>query len=315
MTNSTIVTEHTFKVMGGPARLVIEHAPDHAASARVACQAVEALLRDLEARYSRYREDSLISQINRLAGTGKLTTVDEETLALLEFCERLWEQSQGLFDPTAGILRQVWDFSRGQQGDVSELPNLLGKVSWTKVVQSEEGIALSDAGMELDFGGIVKEYGADKAAQSLRDSGFNHALIELAGDIVAVGNKCSGAPWQVGISDPDAPSETLVTIELSNCALATSGDYQRFIEINGRRYSHFLNPHTGWPVEGAASVSVISDSCLTAGAVATVACLNASEGATAWLTTAGLPWLRVEQAGECSGPLALAHPADAIGRN
>ena len=143
--------------MGGPARLVIEHPATHTASARTACQAVEGLLRDLETRYSRYRENSLISQINRLAGTGTLTPVDEETLALLEFCGRLWEQSHGLFDPTAGILRQVWDFSGGQQGDVSELPDLLAKVDWSKVLQSEQGVGLRDVGMELDLGGIVKE--------------------------------------------------------------------------------------------------------------------------------------------------------------
>ena len=290
--------------MGGPARLVIEHPAPRTASARTACQTVETLLRDLEARYSRYRENSLISQINRLAGTGTLTTVDEETLALLEFCERLWEQSHGLFDPTAGILRQVWDFSSGQQGDVSKLSDLLPKVDWSKVLQSEQGVGLRDVGMELDLGGVVKEYGADKAAQSLRDNGFNHALIELAGDVVAVGSKSSGAPWHVGISDPEAPSRTLLTIELTNCALATSGSYQRFIEINGQRYSHFLNPHSGWPVEGAASVSVISDSCLTAGAVATVGCLHSGADATTWLEEAGLPWLSIGPAGECSGPLA-----------
>jgi thiamine biosynthesis lipoprotein len=304
LTDPLTVTEHAFKVMGGPARLVIEHPAAHAASARAACQTVEGLLRDLETRYSRYRENSLISQINRLAGTGTLTPVDEETLALLEFCGRLWEQSHGLFDPTAGILRQVWDFSSGRQGDVSELPDLLAKVDWSKLVQSAQGVGLRDVGMELDLGGIVKEYGADKAAQSLRNHGFNHALIELAGDVVAVGSKTSGAPWHVGITDPEAPSKTLVTIELTNCALATSGNYQRFIEINGRRYSHFLSPQSGWPVEGAASVSVISDRCLTAGAVATVACLHSGTDAAAWLNKAGLPWLSIDQAGECLGPLA-----------
>jgi thiamine biosynthesis lipoprotein len=304
LTDSFIVTEHAFKVMGGPARLVIEHPAPRTASARTACQTVETLLRDLEARYSRYRENSLISQINRLAGTGTLTTVDEETLALLEFCERLWEQSHGLFDPTAGILRQVWDFSSGQQGDVSELPDLLPKVDWSKVVHNAQGVGLRDVGMELDLGGIVKEYGADKAAQALRDHGFNHALVELAGDVVAVGGKTSGAPWHVGISDPEAPSRTLVTIELTNCALATSGSYQRFIKIDGRRYSHFLNPQSGWPVEGAASISVLSDSCLTAGAVATVGCLHSGTEATDWLNGAGLPWLSIGQAGECLGPLA-----------
>lgn len=301
--------------MGGPARLVIEHPSDQATGARAACQEVETLLQELESRFSRYRSDSLISHINGLAGTGEWTRIDEETRALLQFCERLWEQSQGLFDPTAGILRQVWDFSQGQHGDITNLPQLCAKVGWPKVLQSEQGIALSHAGMELDLGGVVKEYGADKAAQSLRDGGFSHALIELAGDIVAVGSKYSGAPWQVGISNPSAPSETLVSLELCNSAVATSGNYQRFIEIDGQRYSHFLNPHTGWPVEGAASVSIISDSCLTAGAVATVACLHAGKDAITWLNEAGLPWLSIGQTGECTGPLAPAHPADDIGRN
>ena len=301
--------------MGGPARLVIEHPSDQTSDARAACQRTETLLQALEARFSRYRADSLISQINRLAGTGEWTSVDEETRALLQFCERLWQQSQGLFDPTAGILRQVWDFSQGRHGDITKLPSLCAKVGWSKVLQSDQGIALSHAGMELDLGGVVKEYGADKAAQSFREAGFNHALIELAGDIVAVGSKTSGAPWLVGISNPNAPSETLVSLELNNSAVATSGDYQRYIEIDGQRYSHFLNPHTGWPVNEAASVSIISDSCLTAGAVATVACLHSGEDATTWLNDAGLPWLSIGQTGECTGPLAPAHPANDIDRN
>ena len=301
--------------MGGPATITIDHPMALTAVAGEACVSAEALLQSLEQRYSRYRDDSLVAHINRRAGSGQWTPLDEEATALLQFCSTLWAQSSGLFDPTAGILRRVWDFKLGRPGDTGQLPVLLEKVGWPLVTFEGNRIHLEKQGMELDLGGIVKEYGADMVSRHLRSRGITTALVELAGDIVALGRRQTGARWRVGISDPGQPTSALLSVELENAALATSGNYQRVIEIEGTRYSHFLNPSTGWPVAGPSSVSVISDTCLTAGAVAMVACLMPPRECHAWLARAGLPWLRVDGDGQLSGPLHEAHPGGTNARN
>jgi len=295
--------------MGGPARITIEHTHTLSPIAKAACHSAEALLSALESRYSRYRNNSLVSTINRRAGSGKRTPLDQEAVALMQFCQALWEQSAGRFDPTSGILRRVWNFRDGTLGDPGQLEKLLGKVGWDKVSLENDSAHLEEPEMEIDLGGVVKEYAADKAAQHLRDQGIEHALVELAGDVVTIGTQQGGEPWRVGISDPNEPANAILTVELVNAALATSGTYQRFIDSNGQRYSHFLNPVTGWPVEGPSSVSVISDTCLTAGAVATVACLTPRAECPEWLERAGAPWLQVDFDGRLSGPLKAKNPS------
>ena len=300
--------------MGGPATITVQHSPDQTALAHAACERAEDTLRTLETRYSRYRPDSLISQINGRAGSDVWTALDDEALALLQFCHTLWTQSAGLFDPTAGILRRVWDFKTRQPGNPEQIPELLQRVGWSMVSLEGHKVRLERPGMELDLGGVVKEYAADKVAQQLREQGLVCALIELAGDVVAMGEPRPGRPWSVGISDPARPTEALLTVELVNAALATSGNYQRVLEIGGKKYSHFLNPRSGWPVAGPASISVISDTCLTAGAVATGACLHDDDQRPVWLQRAGLPWLEVNEQGLLSGPLRDAHPGNRLQR-
>ena len=155
--------------MGGPATITIQHSPEQTALARSACTRAEDTLRTLEARYSRYRPDSLISQINERAGSDAWTPLDDEALALLQFCHTLWSQSAGLFDPTAGILRRVWDFQTGQPGNPEQIPELLQRVGWSMVSLEGHKVRLERPGMELDLGGVVKEYAADKVAQQLRE--------------------------------------------------------------------------------------------------------------------------------------------------
>ena len=157
--------------------------------------------------------------------------------------------------------------------------------------------------MEIDLGGLAKEYAADSAISLMRNLNVTSALIELAGDVATIGESQDGTPWRVGVQDPDGVG-SLCTVQLSSAAIATSGNYARRIDHQGKRYGHLLNPRTGWPVEGPTSVSVLDSHCLTAGAVATVACLHSDEKAREWLEHAGLPWLMVSSAGKRTGPIA-----------
>ena len=290
--------------MGGPASLTIRHDRSDRQAAEVACHKVRDDLNKLEAKYSRYNAKSLVSQINRNAGSGIAVEVDQEMRGLLQFCQQLNAQSDGLFDPTAGALNAIWNSQEGRIDTPERLPETLDAVGWQHVQLSETSVYLSHANTRLDLGGIVKEFAVDMSVQQLRAAGFPNHIVELAGDVYTSGTSTNQQPWRIGISDPDNPVTSIRTLELTDAALASSGSYQRFFTHEGKTYSHFLNPKTGRPVEGAISVSVVAQNTLIAGAVATVACLHGADGAKDWLTQSGLPWLLIDESGRLHGPLA-----------
>ena len=290
--------------MGGPATLVITPPGNGRAAAASLVSTVQSHLASLECRYSRYLDDSLVNTINRRAGSGEFTRLDPESEALLEIADQLWRSSGGLFDITSGVLRKAWRFDTVKKPvDLSQLEALKKKVGWDKVERTSEGVYLPIKGMEIDLGGLVKEYAADCAVRLLRDHGVTSGLIELAGDVATIGCQPSGMPWRVGIRAPQG-GDSLGGIALSNAAAATSGNYARTLRFEGQTYGHLLNPQTGWPVEGPTSVTVIGENCLSAGAVSTIACLQSPEAAMTWLSEAGLPWLMIDPGAGCSGPLA-----------
>lgn len=294
--------EHCFKAMGGPCRFRVEFIDEELA--RKAIAAAQARVEGLEARYSRYREDSLLSCINRAAGGGVPTPVDPETESLLDYAHTLWQQSEGLFDATAGVLRRAWDFRSARVPSQRELEPLLQRIGWERVRRSSGSVMLEGAGMELDFGGFVKEYAADAAVTVLRDQGVEHALVDLAGDMAVTGPRGDGSPWPVGIRNPVNLSGALASLDLAQGGLATSGDYERLLELEGKRYGHILNPQTGWPVPGLLSVSVLAGQCLVAGSAATIALLKPTTEALPWLEDLGLPWLAVDAELTCHGSIA-----------
>jgi len=289
--------------MGGPARLVINGTPEQKLDLRSAAQEARTLLQALEARYSRYQPESIVSVINQRAGSGVFTEVDAETRALLDLAGRLWDASGGLFDITSGPLRQAWDFRTDGAADPTQIESARRLVGWEQIEWQASSLHLPTPGMEIDLGGLAKEYAADSVISLMRGLNVASALIELAGDVATIGDSEDGTPWRVGIQDPDGVG-SLCTVQLSNAAIATSGNYARRIDYGGKQYGHLLNPQTGWPVEGPSGVSVLDSHCLTAGAVATVACLHSEENARAWLEHAALPWLMVSSTGIRSGPIA-----------
>ncbi len=299
---------YAFNAMGSPCDIQL-FADAHAQAKRVA-DAVIADIHRLEALYSRYRGDSFLSTINRVAATGGRITVDDETAGLLNYAAICYEQSDGLFDITSGILRRAWRFDLGKLPEQAQVQELLTKVGWRKLRWAPPVLEFPVAGMELDFGGVVKEYAVDRAAALCWEAGIRHGVINLGGDIKVIGPRADGSPWRVGIRHPRRKEAVMQTILLREGALASSGDYERCIEVDGVRYGHVLNPKTGWPVKYLAAVSVVGDFCVVAGSASTIAMLKEDNGP-AWLESLGLPHLWVDTQKEVGGTLI---PNDKHGR-
>jgi len=254
----------------------------------------------IEARYSRYRADSELSRVNAIAKTGGSVVVDAETAGLLDYAYACFRRSDGLFDITSGLLREAWDFSCARLPGHGSIEVLLPRIGLDKVAWHNPRLTFRIPGMELDFGGIGKEYAADRAAGVCQAMGIRHGLVDLGGDIRLIGPRPDGGPWRVGVRHPRDPSTLMAEIELASGALATSGDYERFIEIDGRRYCHILDPRSGWPARGLWSVSVMADECLVAGSLATIAMLK-GRGGVAWLRSLGLRYLFMDDEGRRGG--------------
>jgi FAD:protein FMN transferase len=283
-----------FEAMGSGCEVVIASRNKKEAQS-VAGLAIEEVSR-IERKYSRYRSESIISLINAAAGRDKIEC-DDETLALFRYADTLYENSNTLFDITAGVLRKVWDFNNAivPQGD--ELSDKLSLIGWKQVELEGNTVRLPVAGMEIDFGGFGKEYAADRTATLLHGKGVKNGYVNLAGDIRVVGPKIDGEPWMIGIQDPRHKSRTIATIPLYTGALATSGDYERYFEADGRRYCHILHPRSGYPVKYWRSVTVVAPLAITAGSYSTIAMLKEAEGLI-FLENSGLGYLAVDQLGE-----------------
>jgi thiamine biosynthesis lipoprotein len=289
--------------MGSPCDIQL-YAKNYKQGAQIAQLAIADVHR-LEARYSRYRPDSFLSAINQVAAMGGSITVDGETASLLNYAATCYQESDGLFDITAGILRRAWSFQRNQLPEQSQIEQLLAHIGWHKVRWQPPTLEFLTSGMELDLGGVVKEYAADRAARLCEDAGIKHGAVNLGGDIKIIGGHPDGSPWRIGIRHPRRAGEMIETVSLYQGALTSSGDYERCLLIDGIRYSHILNPKTGWPVRYLASVSVVADFCVIAGSASTIAMLKEDQGA-AWLEQLGLPAFWVDVQGNVGGSLLVS---------
>lgn len=271
-------------------------APDEASARRWAQAAIDEVRR-IEAKYSRYRDDSVIGAINRAAG-GSAIEVDDETAALLDFGAQLHDDSGGLFDLTSGVLRRVWDFKAKRVPSQAEIDAVLPLIGWRSVEWARPRLRLPRAGMEIDLGGIGKEYAADRAAAALLAQGARHGFVNLGGDVRGIGARPGGGAWSIAIQHPRAPQRFIGALEVTTGAVATSGDYERFFEDGGRRYCHILNPLRGRPEVHWQSVSVAAPLCVAGGACSTIAMLMPRGEAIAFLARQDLAWLAVDCGGE-----------------
>ena len=286
--------EQAFNAMGSPCEIKL-YADSGARARHMAARVIDEVER-LEAKYSRYREDSLLSQINRVAHrAGASMAVDPETAGLLDYAETCWQQSDGLFDITSGVLQKAWRFKEQGLPDAEGIKVLLDHVGWHRLIWQNPTISFPETGLELDLGGAVKEYAVDRAASLCWEAGIRHGLINLGGDIKVIGPHPDGMPWAIGIRHPRDPEKIARTVYLKRGAMASSGDYERCIVVDGKRYGHVLNPKTGWPVTRLASVSVIAELCVVAGSASTIAMLMEEQGPE-WLNALGVShfWVDVE---------------------
>lgn len=283
-----------FEAMASTCEVVLV-AADETTARELAQIAVDEVKR-IEHKFSRYRADSIISRINNAAGTHWIEC-DDETTALLDYADSLFQASDGLFDITSGVLRKAWNFRQAIVPTDEILAPLRALIGWHKVDRKAKQIRLALAGMEIDFGGFGKEYAADRAADLLVAQGVKHGYINLAGDMRIVGPKPDGQPWMIGIQDPRQRDRLIATTPLTSGALTTSGDYERFFEIEGRRYCHVLDPHSGMPVTHWRSVSVLAPLVSIAGSCSTIAMLKQAEGL-AFLQASGLDYLAVDHLGK-----------------
>lgn len=287
--------------MGSPCEVQL-FAPDKAMAKRVASRAMAEVER-LEALYSRYRPQSFLSHINAVAADGGSITVDLETAALLDYADTCYAQSDGLFDITSGVLRRAWGRFDADTLPGSALINaLLEKVGWEKVIWKAPTLEFPVPGLEIDFGGIVKEFAADRLAALCIERGLRSGVVNLGGDVRVIGPREDGSSWHIGIRHPREREAKSRTLLLQTGALASSGDYERCIQIGDVRYGHILNPRTGWPVRRMAAVSVVADLCVVAGSASTIAMLKEDNGP-AWLEALGLPYLWVDVSGKSGGPI------------
>ena len=261
-------------------------------------------VRRIERTYSRYRNDNLMQKINQAAARGANIEVDEETASLLDYADECYQQSDGLFDISSGGLRKIWDFNSGCIPSQQQINQHLEVIGWHKISWNRPLLTFLTTGMELDFGGIGKEYAADRAATICHQLGIEAGLVDLGGDISIVGPHADGRPWRVGIRDARDPSALTGIIETYSGAVATSGDYQKYMLIDGKRYSHILNPRTGWPVESLAAVTVVAEHCVVAGSACTIAMLK-GENSPKWLKNKGFTHYWVDASGDTGGNLKL----------
>jgi thiamine biosynthesis lipoprotein len=292
---------YRFNAMGCPCALQVE---SDATTAERAAAAVKAEVDRLDRKYSHYRDDSLVALIGAGADAGESMDVDGETADLLDFSATLYAQSAGKFDITAGALTRLWDLQSGRVPDDAALAEARARCGWQRVTWQRPHLRLGVAGMRLDLGGVVKEYAADRAARLCREVGVDHGVVDLGGDLAVVGIHVDGSVWLAGIKAPRNPDHAIAQIELRSGGLATSGDYERVMIVDGHRYSHIIDPVSGYPVESFASVSVLADSCLVAGAASTLGMLLGVDAGYEWLLGLGLPFLCIDADGEASGTLA-----------
>jgi len=260
-----------FRAMASPCEVFIDHADVAAAQPLGELAAAEALR--IERKFSRFRDDNIVHRINH--SDGERIEVDAETAQLLDFAAQCYAMSEGLFDVTAGVLRKVWRFDGSDHlPHPRDIDALLPSIGWDKVTWQSPYITLPP-GMEIDLGGIGKEYAVDRTLLLLCAQTDNSVLVNFGGDLHVSGPRRDDIAWQVGVEHSHALGSAMGNIAIARGALTTSGDSHRYVLKDGIRYTHVLNPQTGWPVPDAPhAVTVAADTCIEAGILSTLALLK-----------------------------------------
>ena len=263
----------SFSAMASPCEVLME--VDDEPLARAIFTAVCDEAKRIEQKFSRYRDDNLIFEINNAAG--RAVSVDEETARLIDFSDELFRISDGLFDITSGALREVWKFDGSDRvPSPAAIEKVLSKIGWQKVLWKNRQLTLQPD-MEIDLGGVGKEYAVDSCVQIVRGLTDNSVLVNFGGDLAVTCERRDQGFWSVArlITGKE---HAVSLFELRRGAIATSGDAFRFLLKDGVRYSHVLNPKTGCSVPDAPhTVSVAAPTCVEAGMMSTLAMLHGNK--------------------------------------
>ncbi len=301
-----------FPLMGGSGlvRFVATCGPERA---EALIRKAEREARRIESKFSRYRPQSVLSEINNRAAKEPVV-VDEETEGLIRAALDLHQTTRGRFDPTIGVLWRAWDFKTGRIPSAGELAVLLPLVRASAVELRSGTVRFHHPGMELDLGGVGKEYAVDAVADLLASEGVESALVNFAGDVRTVGRRGDGRPWTVGVQDPRNAGRNRLTIALGGGAgIATSGDYERAFVKDGIRYHHLLDARTGLPARGLASATVVASGTFRAGCLATAAfLLGPKTGLDLIESTPGAEGVLITESGQVSTTSGLAVPENSI---
>jgi len=258
----------------------------------------------LEIKFSAYQPDSIISQINREAGTGAVTPLDAESRSLFHYVSALWEESKHLFDPTTRLLQDCYDSEGYLLATQAQLQGILKLVGWRHLEISSEGVRLCEKGMLIDLNSCIRPYVIDSVRKILLKNGASNALIEMDQDMSTIGKQPDGANWLVGVRFPRGARAAITRLKLNHQGFAIRGDFERAVMQGGERFGRALSPIDGQPIPGLLGVAVTADNCLTACSAASVARLKTESAGLKWLTDLGLPWMAIDRQLNCHGPLA-----------
>jgi len=230
-------------------------------------------IKRIEKLLTTFNEESETSLVNRNAGIGPVP-VSTEMFELIERSIKISVITQGAFDITYGSIdKRLWNFDQNMTAlpSAKKAKKMVRLINYKNVVLDKENrtVFLKEKGMRIGFGGIGKGYAAEMAKNVMRDKGVENGIVNASGDLTAWGAQPDGSPWSVGIVHPDHKGKIFSTFNISNRAVATSGNYEKFVMINGKKYSHTINPHTGLPVTGIKSVTVFSPNAEVSDALAT----------------------------------------------
>ncbi len=257
----------------------LQFVADSDRAAETFCQAAVGWVTQFEARYSRFRPDSVISQINDAAGK-TWVDVDVETEQMLDICGTLFAMTQGMLDATALPVMRLWNYKSPEPRIPAgaEVEAALRLVGWTKVQRKPGKVFLPAEGMAIDLGGWGKEYAVDAVAEIARTHGVTSVLVDFGHDLRAIGAPPAKPAWHVGLEDPYRPGSHRGSIAVRERGVASSGDYIRNFTIGGRRYGHIVDPRSGRPVSnGALQTTVVAPTCLQAGVLSTVTFILGAE--------------------------------------
>ena len=271
LNHTTKVYSRVLKLMGNRFEISVISPDESVANAHIDA-AVKEISR-IEQLLTTYHPGSETSLINQYAGE-KPVKVNREVFDLISRSKKISVITQGAFDITYGSVdKRLWNFDK----DMKSLPDPVTAAKMVRLINHENVILnekkctvfLKEKGMRIGFGGIGKGYAAEMAKRVLRQRGVESGVVNAAGDLTVWGRQANGKPWTIGIADPNAARHPFSALDITDMAVATSGNYEKFVVIDGKKYSHTIDPKTGLPVQGIKSVTIISPNAEIADAMAT----------------------------------------------